>query len=169
MKPTLQDIENAVESLGAVGLVKYFPSDDRTVQVIMHELQRMVPTVEALNWLVEQFIRKIGAWHSLKELRAVLCARYEPLDGIHAISELPGYTPGDAQAMREQALFDQQAVTDAKRMLEARKQLSEPEDPAFEAENQRVIEEMNEKVRKLADHRKIKPAKVEEPIYLRKL
>ena len=97
MRPTRQQIAAAIAMMSG-GLVKYFPSDDGAQRVIMLELERMVPTIEALDWLVDKFLRVIGEWTSLKDLRGVLCARCTPLDGINAYSTVPGFTADDLEA-----------------------------------------------------------------------
>jgi hypothetical protein len=97
MRPDRQQIAAAIAMMSG-GLVKYFPSDDAAQRIILLELERMVPTVEALDWLVDKYLRVIGEWTSLKDLRGVLCARCTPLDKIQAYSSAPGFTADDLEA-----------------------------------------------------------------------
>lgn len=84
MLPTAEQIHKAVQAMGAPGMVRYFPADEYARELIAEELLRMVPSVDALRWLVSALVREVGEWRSLQTLRALLCTRFDPRDGIMA-------------------------------------------------------------------------------------
>jgi len=139
MRPTRQQIAAAVATMSG-GLVKYFPSDESAQRVIMLELERMVPTVEILNWLVDKFLRVIGEWSSLKDLRGVLCIRCTPLDGIRASCYLPGFTPDELEASWHARQLEESTA----RIEQYRKQqqLMPPEDQAAVKDIHSAVEEL---------------------------
>jgi hypothetical protein len=63
-------------------VLRYFPSE--SADVVMELLEKMVPTVAALDWLVDAMVSRVGEWQGPVELRGVLCQRCSPLDGIEA-------------------------------------------------------------------------------------
>jgi len=103
MRPTKKQIAEAVAFMG--GGCRFFPSgEDR--QVVMKIIEQMVPTKEALDWLVAQMVNHVGVWNGSSELRGVLCCRFRPLDGVEATCALSiGYRPSDG----EQRYLEKQA------------------------------------------------------------
>lgn len=79
-------------------MLKYWPSDPATRAEIGGLLARMVPHREALQWLVRVMVDRIGEWPGPAELRALLCTRYRPADGIERDCSIPGYRPQDYEA-----------------------------------------------------------------------
>lgn len=94
-KFNLNDLEAA---LSALAMLKYWPSDPATRAEIGGLLARMVPHREALQWLVRVMVDRIGEWPGPAELRALLCTRYRPADGIERDCSIPGYRPQDYEA-----------------------------------------------------------------------
>lgn len=93
MQFTNRDLQAAINELS---MCEYFPSEAGARGAIQLLLARMCPDREALEWLVREFVDRIGKWHGPVELRGILCTRYKPADGIEASSSLPGYRPEDA-------------------------------------------------------------------------
>jgi len=93
-KFTPADLVAAIEDLS---MCAYFPSDEGVRAAIMRLLARMVPDRQALLWLVQAYTDRIGKWHGPAELRAVLCTRFRPADGVEAFSSLPGFRPEDSE------------------------------------------------------------------------
>lgn len=89
------DLTNAIDELS---ICEFFPREPGAQAAVMKLLAKMCPHREALRWLVDQFVNRIGKWHGPAELRAVLATRYRPADGIEAFSTLPGFTPEDSEA-----------------------------------------------------------------------
>jgi hypothetical protein len=141
MRPDAKQILEAVRSLS--NFLKFFPSDERVREVIMHELARMVPTQEDLNWLVEIYIRQIGEWYSLKELRAVLCVHCTPFDGIVVSSTLPGFTPAEIDRRVP-------STTETLAMLSGMKQLSAPSSEETEEQTRQANLELAERIHQRA-------------------
>lgn len=81
MKPTKQQIVKAVEEFG---MLRYFPADDAARKGVMRLLDRMVGTQEQLAWLVRTMVDQVGEWPGPVELRGVLCAKFQPADGVEA-------------------------------------------------------------------------------------
>lgn len=138
MLPTIQDIGKAVEAMGRPGIVRYFPSDRIAREIIIRDLESMVPSVEALRWLTNAFIRQVGVWTSAKELRGILCSRYTPRDGILAIAETPGFRPEDAPSSPE--IPSQEETL---RLLSAPREIP---DPAVETELAEGVENLRKKI-----------------------
>lgn len=93
---TAADLGTAVTRLS---MLEFFPQEAGTRAAIMDLLAQIVPHQQALDWLVGEYVNKIGHWHGPKELRAVLCWKYKPADGIEADSALPGYRVSDGEAI----------------------------------------------------------------------
>lgn len=93
-KFTPADLQQAVEDLS---MCDFFPREPGAQAAIMRLLAKIVPHRQALRWLVGEFTNKIGKWHGPAELRAVLCTRYQPQDGIEGWSQLSGYSASDAE------------------------------------------------------------------------
>jgi len=94
MRPNAEQIAAAVECFG---LLKYFPSGEGERLLVMRILERMVPTVEALNWLANRLLNEVGEWPGPKELRGLLCVRYTPLDGVVVDCSLVGFSAADLE------------------------------------------------------------------------
>lgn len=86
---------SAVERLSCLAM---FPSSDGARTEIMRLVDRMVSDETQLEWLVRTMVDQVGEWKGTKELRAILCTRFKPADGIEAYSELPGFRAADIEA-----------------------------------------------------------------------
>lgn len=89
------DLDAAIAQLS---ICARFPGDEAARAAIQLLLARMCPSREALDWLVLEFVNRIGEWRGPVELRGVLCTRYRPQDGIEATCSIPGYRPEDGEA-----------------------------------------------------------------------
>ena len=94
MAITTDDLEAACDDLA---MMNYFPHESRAS--IMMLLSRMVPHKPALDWLIGECINKLDRWPGPKELRGLLCTRYDAKDGIDAWCNIPGYTAADGEAL----------------------------------------------------------------------
>lgn len=95
MSPTMDDVQDAIATMS---LLKFFPSGDVAVRVLIDLLIRLCSTREQLNWLVETLINRIGEWPGPAQLRALFCTRFPPADGIEGPPcELSGFTPADGE------------------------------------------------------------------------
>ena len=93
MKPTQQQIVNAVARMSCLAL---FPNNPAAHKEIMRLLARMVATVQALDWLVVTMIDRVGEWKGTAQLRALMCTRFKPLDGEEGpFCQIDGFTPVD--------------------------------------------------------------------------
>jgi hypothetical protein len=80
------DLKRAV---GTLRLIRFSPlADADTASALMEELARMCPTLEGLEWVTRRTLQLYTEWPGLRELRAVLCARFQPADGIEVFSEV---------------------------------------------------------------------------------
>src|SRR5690349_14533330 len=95
MRPTPDQIGFAVQRLSAL---THFPANTYAHEEIMRLIFRMVGTVDQLEWLVRTMIDRVGEWKGPRELRAIFCTRFAPLDGIEEWSSVPGFTPADSEA-----------------------------------------------------------------------
>lgn len=91
--------QNLNDANGQLKMLSYYPTDAETQAAIMRLLAKICPHVEALEWLVNTFVDRIGKWHGPAELRAVLCWKYRPSDGVELDSALAGFRPLDGEAL----------------------------------------------------------------------
>lgn len=107
--------KKVIEAVDRLGSLAMFPSSPGARAEIMALLERMVVNDTQLDWLVRTMIDHVGTWHGPKELRAVLCTRFRPADGIEEYSALPGFTPADIESSnREKAVPVLYGAADAK-------------------------------------------------------
>ncbi len=92
------DPKRVIEAVERLSCLSMFPSADGARTEIMRLIDRMVSTPEQLEWLVRTMVDQVGEWKGPRELRAVLCTRFKPADGIGADSELPGFRAADIEA-----------------------------------------------------------------------
>lgn len=85
---------DAVQSMTAL---RYFPTNAAAHTEIGWLLMRMVVDQQQLEWLVEAMIDRVGEWPGTKELRAIFCTRFKPLDGIEEWSTLRGFSAIDSE------------------------------------------------------------------------
>lgn len=88
------DLDIAIANLS---ICKFFPADAAARAAIRMFLVRICPDAEALDWLVRTVMNRIGEWPGPLELRAILCTKFRPADGIEADSTIKGLTPSDAE------------------------------------------------------------------------
>src|SRR5215472_5537314 len=65
-----------------LAVLPFFPSEPSTRAVIVNELMEMCSTEDQVDWLVSRTIKLWSKWESVRELRAVLCAKFKPADGF---------------------------------------------------------------------------------------
>ncbi len=82
-----------------LAMCSFYPSDPGVQGAIMALLAQICPSLEALNWLTDTMVNRIGTWKGPAELRGILCWRYRPADGIEADSSSSGFTPADGEAL----------------------------------------------------------------------
>jgi hypothetical protein len=78
-------------------MLKFWPADPATRAEIGALLARMVPSREALDWLVGTLIDQVGDWPGPAEVRGILCWHYKPADGIERSCSLVGFRPEDGE------------------------------------------------------------------------
>lgn len=88
----------AGEAAKRLSALKFYPSEVDARLEIADMLQRMVPTADQLEWLVRTMVDRIGEWPGPREMRAVFCTRFRPMDGIEAWSQISGFTALDSEA-----------------------------------------------------------------------
>ncbi len=118
-----RDLQLAIDDLA---ICEYFPADEGARAAIMRLLARMVPHKEALQWLVTTYTNKVGKWKGPVELRAVLCTRFKPADGVEAYSQLGGFTPEESEAAQISAHEQRKAGWIAGEVEQA-KQIADPQ------------------------------------------
>lgn len=86
-------------SLDRLSILRFWPASDNSRAEIGRLLVRMVPSKEALDWLVDAMVNRVGEWHGPVELRGVLCAKFHPVDGVEAYCSLSRtFTAAEAEA-----------------------------------------------------------------------
>ena len=126
MKIRPADAKVAIDKLS---MCRFFPPDEGTRAAIETFLVRICPSKEALDWLCDQFSNVIGEWKGPVELRAVLCTRFPPADGIEATSSIPGFRPcdGEARALEQHAQLTAGGWTDETEQARSRELPMAPE------------------------------------------
>jgi hypothetical protein len=77
---TTEDLERAI---GGLRLLRFNPlADPQATAALMEELAAMCPHRQALEWLAKRAPNVYTEWPGLRELRALLCSRFKPADGI---------------------------------------------------------------------------------------
>ena len=98
------DPKKVIDAVERLSCLSMFPSSDGARTEIMRLIDRMVSNEVQLEWLVRTMVDQVGTWPGPKELRAVLCVRFKPADGIEADSEIPGFRAADIEAENTRTL-----------------------------------------------------------------
>lgn len=72
--------------IGTLSLMKFFPGDEDFRAALIELLGEMCHDDEQVLWLAKRMRNLYQEWPGAHELRAVLCARYIPRDGIEVNS-----------------------------------------------------------------------------------
>ena len=77
-----------LEMLGELAMLKYFPANNEAVLLGLARLcVDMCNSESEVRWLVDRMTSGLYAeWPGPQEMRAVLCSRYKPKDGVNAYS-----------------------------------------------------------------------------------
>lgn len=75
-------------ALGSLSLLRFFPADEEARAMLGEILAAMCPNDEACEWLVRRTLELHNEWPGPVELRAILCSRYPPADGVDAYSSV---------------------------------------------------------------------------------
>ena len=101
----------------------------------MNLLHSMVGTVQQLDWLVAALVNEVGEWPGPKELKAIYCTHFKPVDGVEVDCTTRGFTGADCE---RQNMLAAPAVL--KCLVPADDDLRSPED-------RRAIDELAEKLK----------------------
>ncbi len=74
-------------------LLRFFPQDEISKEVIMEYVAKLVNDGEQLAWLDNAMVEKVGEWRGAKELRGVFCTRFAPRDGIEGDCDSGVFSP----------------------------------------------------------------------------
>jgi hypothetical protein len=80
------DFKRVAHILGGLTLLKFFPADPNARLELAKLVGRIAATEQQVEWLVQRMLDLYSEWPGPHELRAVLCSRYRPVDGINAVS-----------------------------------------------------------------------------------
>ena len=73
-------------AINRLATLRYFPSDKGVKVELAKMLNEMCSTDEQVEWLANRTTQLYTEWLGPAELRAVMCSRYCPADGIEADS-----------------------------------------------------------------------------------
>ena len=85
------DAKNAAAIVARLGILPFFPAETAVRAEIVLLACKMCGSIDRLEWLVSRATTLWDRWHGPRELRALLCARFRPADGVEAYSGLPQY------------------------------------------------------------------------------
>ncbi len=76
------------KAVGILSLMKYFPSSEDAQAALMEMLGTMCANEEQVLWLARRVTALYSEWPGTREVRAVFCGKYRPVDGIEAESAI---------------------------------------------------------------------------------
>ena len=90
---TIREIAPLVARLGAL---PYFPpvTDDNARLAVAEIFASMAKDEAQVRWTVSRCLQLWDKWEGPHELRAVLCSKFKPADGVEAGSSLPQFADG---------------------------------------------------------------------------
>ncbi len=71
------------EAIDTMAMLRFFPADGTPVADL---LSQMCSNDDQVRWLARRAVALYNEWPGPRELRAVLCSRFKPADGVEAIS-----------------------------------------------------------------------------------
>lgn len=83
-------VEAVKKSVGMLALMAYFPSDEEFRAALVELLGEMCNSDTEVLWLARRMRNLYPKWPGAHELRAVLCSKYSPRDGIEVYSGVYG-------------------------------------------------------------------------------
>lgn len=88
------NVKRASESIGKLAILKFFPADDVARAEILKLICEMTTTNEQIDWLVNRARSLWNEWEGPRELRAIMCSKFRPADGIEVYSQLAQFAGG---------------------------------------------------------------------------
>lgn len=82
------NVKNATEIVSELCLMKFFPAERGARTALVRMICEMAESEEQIRWLVTRALTLYDAWPGPKEMRALFCSKFKPLDGINAYSEV---------------------------------------------------------------------------------
>jgi len=76
--------------VGQISLMKFFPNTPGMVNALSTALAQFCADDEKLTWLAKRIVALYAEWPGIREVRAVYCSKFKPLDGINAYSTIYG-------------------------------------------------------------------------------
>lgn len=108
---TDDEVTMAVEACSAM---PYFPAAGGARAMIGLELGRMCGSLQQALWLVSRASQLYTNWPGIRELRATLCGKYKPADGLEVCSEVyADGIPSEKESMRQITSGEPAQITDA--------------------------------------------------------
>lgn len=84
------------EIVAGLSALDYFPSDSNARLAIVMQVASMVHSTDEAEWLVHRTLGLYTKWVSPRELRAVFTSKFQPRDGLSAVSgEYPDGIPSE--------------------------------------------------------------------------
>ncbi len=117
------DTHKIAEIVSELSLMKYFPSDAMARVALVRMVCEMTGSEERAKWLVKRALAVFNEWPGPRELRALYCSRWRPMDGVEAYSmiypadESGGGFPRDPQLPPAPAPFTPIGREEARRLL----------------------------------------------------
>ncbi len=71
-------------AIDAMTALRFFPAEPPARLEIAKLLSRMCPSDESALWTAQTMVDRFGEWKGTAWLRALLCAKYAPADGVRA-------------------------------------------------------------------------------------
>ncbi len=81
-------VNTLAKAVGTMSLMKMFPGGDEFRGALMELLGEMCETDEQVLWLARRMRDLYREWPGANEVRAVLCSKYSPKDGVEVFSDV---------------------------------------------------------------------------------
>ncbi len=88
------DVRRAAESLSELSLLPYFPTDESARAALVGLMSSAASNNEQIEWTVAKCLAHWDKWEGPHELRALLCSKFRPADGVEVYSRLPQFADG---------------------------------------------------------------------------
>ena len=93
------NFEEVMHQIGRLaGTLRFFPAEADARIGIAEEVAAMCSSIEQVEWTIRRLPKLFSEWPGMREVRAVVCSKFKPADGIQMFSEsFPDGIPSEHQ------------------------------------------------------------------------
>ena len=86
-EPGVSEEEATAAILQLAGVMRFVPAEPLGRMAVVREIQQFAANYDELHWVIEFAPRIFAEWPGVREMRALYCHRFGPLDGHSLVSE----------------------------------------------------------------------------------